>query len=117
MIMEQNEEIERLNKEREVQKKIALQKWHAAKREDDRKKRMLERSRIKIDRSKAKNHSTNSHHPKIKEDIYLQKIKAASSLYKNNLDLLQDFEIAQRKQYDYFKNSSHHQIRMENQKN
>lgn len=47
LIMEQNEEIERLNKEREIQKKIALQKWHAQKREDDKKKRMLERSRIK----------------------------------------------------------------------
>jgi hypothetical protein len=90
--MEQSEEIERLNKEREIQKKIALQKWHAQKREDDRKKRMLERQRIRIDRSKSKNNSQ-SQNSKIKEDIYLQKIKA-TSLFKNNMELLQDFEIA-----------------------
>ena len=66
--MEQSEEIERLNKEREIQKKIALQKWHAQKREDDRKKRMLERQRIRIDRSKSKNNSQ-SQNSKIKEDL------------------------------------------------
>jgi len=51
----------------------------------------------------------------MKEDIYLQKIKA-TSLFKNNMELLQDFEIAQKKHYDYFHTKAQNQIRLENQK-
>ena len=66
--MEQNEEIERLNKEREIAKKIALSKWHAQKRDEDKKKKLFERAKYKADRSK-KHHSLGQKDSRFKEDM------------------------------------------------
>lgn len=44
---EHQEQIERVNREREVQKRQALQRWHTQKREEEKRRRMLEKARIK----------------------------------------------------------------------
>ena len=41
------EQMERVNREREIQKKHALQRWHTQKREEERRRKCLEKARIK----------------------------------------------------------------------
>ena len=44
------EEIQKQNQDREIAKKIALEKWHQQKREEDRRRKLQERVRIKSER-------------------------------------------------------------------
>ena len=44
------EEIQKQNKDREIAKKIALEKWHQQKREEDRRRKLQEKVRIKTER-------------------------------------------------------------------
>ena len=44
--------MEKRNRDREIAKKIALEKWHQQKRDEEKKRKAIERVRIKTERAK-----------------------------------------------------------------
>lgn len=101
----------REDREREIQRKLALQEWHARKRENDPKHIMLRKQKAKMERSKSKKSIDNQNNH---EEIQ-QRLNNATQEQRNNIKMLQDFENTNNKYLNQFQSQEKMQSMIQNQ--
>ena len=102
------EELEKRNKDREIAKKIALEKWHQQKREEEKKRKAIERVRVKTERHKYfPVEYTDDKFKEYEKKQNKQKIVQMLKEYNKGNEFIPDF-IAQGKPPKKIRMSSHH---------